>query len=178
MNLNELRPAEGSKKTRKRIGRGHGTGWGKTAGKGHNGQKQRSGTYVSASFEGGQMPLIRRVPKRGFSNKSFKRDIVVINLKDIVDKFNENEEVTLESLIEKRIVKSAKFITTSEGNRIYTPILKIIGNYELEKALNIKTHRISNGAKETVEKYKGTVELLEIKSFANVAGNAQKEGKE
>ena len=68
MNINELKPAEGSKKERKRIGRGHGTGWGKTAGKGHNGQKQRSGTYVSASFEGGQMPLIRRIPTVSYTH--------------------------------------------------------------------------------------------------------------
>ena len=83
MNINELKPAEGSKRDRKRIGRGHGTGWGKTAGKGHNGQKQRSGSFVSAGFEGGQMPLIRRIPKRGFSNAAFKKDVIVLNLKDL-----------------------------------------------------------------------------------------------
>ena len=173
MNLNELRPAEGSKRSRRRIGRGHGSGWGKTAGKGHNGQKQRSGTYVSAAFEGGQMPLIRRVPKRGFSNSEFKKDMLVINLKDIVDKFNANEEVTLETLIQAGVVKNAKFITTSEGERIYTSLLKIVGNYELEKALKVKAHRVSKGAKEAVEKFGGSVELVEIKSFANVAGNAK-----
>ena len=79
MNLNELRPAEGSKRERRRIGRGHGSGWGKTAGKGHNGQKQRSGTYVSPAFEGGQMPIVRRVPKRGFSNHEFKIKYATIN---------------------------------------------------------------------------------------------------
>ncbi|CAM3554780.1 50S ribosomal protein L15 [Pseudostreptobacillus hongkongensis] len=173
MNLNELRPAEGSKRSRRRIGRGHGSGWGKTAGKGHNGQKQRSGTYVSAAFEGGQMPLIRRVPKRGFSNSEFKKDMLVINLKDIVDKFNANEEVTLETLIQAGVVKNAKFITTSEGERIYTSLLKIVGNYELEKALKVKAHKVSKGAKEAVEKFGGSVELVEIKSFANVAGNAK-----
>ncbi len=173
MNLNELRPAEGSKRSRRRIGRGHGSGWGKTAGKGHNGQKQRSGTYVSAAFEGGQMPLIRRVPKRGFSNSEFKKDMLVINLKDIVDKFNANEEVTLETLIQSGVVKNAKFITTSEGERIYTSLLKIVGNYELEKALKVKAHKVSKGAKEAVEKFGGSVELVEIKSFANVAGNAK-----
>ncbi len=173
MNLNELRPAEGSKKDRKRIGRGHGTGWGKTAGKGHNGQKQRSGTYVLASFEGGQMPLIRRVPKKGFSNSAFQKDIIVVNLKDIVDKFNDGEEVTLETLLERRVVKNANFITKEDGERNYTSLLKIIGNYELEKALKVKAHRVSKGAKEAIEKFNGTVELLEIKSFANVAGNAK-----
>ena len=73
MNLNELRPADGSKRDRKRVGRGHGTGWGKTAGKGHNGQKQRSGTYVSPIFEGGQMPIIRRVPKKRILKFSIKK---------------------------------------------------------------------------------------------------------
>lgn len=175
MNLNELRPAEGSKRDRKRIGRGHGTGWGKTAGKGHNGQKQRSGTYVSAAFEGGQMPLIRRVPKRGFSNSAFQKDVVVINIKDIVDKFDVNEEVTLETLVEKRIVKGANFIVKECGCRIYTSILKLIGDYELEKALKVKAHKVSKGAKASIEKVGGSVELLEIKSFANVAGNAKEE---
>lgn len=174
MNLNELRPAEGSKKERRRIGRGHGTGWGKTAGKGHNGQKQRSGTYVSAGFEGGQMPLIRRVPKRGFSNSEFQKHTVVVGLKDLVDKFENGELVSLETLVAKRIVKDAKFITKENGERVYTSLLKIIGNYEIEKSLEVKAHKVSNGAKELIEKYNGSVELLEIKSFANVAGNAKK----
>ena len=173
MNLNELRPAEGSKRERRRIGRGHGTGWGKTAGKGHNGQKQRSGTYVSAAFEGGQMPLIRRVPKRGFSNSEFKKDVLVINLKDIADKFENGEEVSLNTLLEKRVIKNAKFIVKEDGERIYTSLLKIIGEYELEKSLKVVVHRISKGAKASVEKFNGSVELLEIKSFANVAGNAK-----
>lgn len=178
MNLNELRPAEGSKRNRKRIGRGHGSGWGKTAGKGHNGQKQRSGTYVSAGFEGGQMPLIRRVPKRGFTNASFQKHMVTIGLKDLADKYENGEEVTLENLVERRIVKKAKFITTSEGNRIYTSILKIIGDYELEKSLKVKAHKVSKGAQAMIEKYNGSVELLEIKSFTNVAGNVNKKEKE
>lgn len=173
MNLNELRPAEGSKRERRRIGRGHGTGWGKTAGKGHNGQKQRSGTYVSAAFEGGQMPLIRRVPKRGFSNSEFKKDVLVINLKDIADKFENGEEVSLTTLLERRVIKNAKFIVKEDGERIYTSLLKIIGEYELEKSLKVVAHRISKGAKASVEKFNGSVELLEIKSFANVAGNAK-----
>lgn len=171
MNLNELRPAEGSKKERRRIGRGHGSGWGKTAGKGHNGQKQRSGTYVSASFEGGQMPLIRRVPKRGFSNSAFQKDIIVINLVDIVDKFNDGEEVSLLTLIEKGVVKNANFITNAFGERTYTSLLKIIGNYELDKSLKVLAHKVSKGALKSIEDAKGQVELVAIKSFANVAGN-------
>ena len=110
MNLNELRPAAGSKRERRRVGRGHGTGWGKTAGKGHNGQKQRSGSYVSPIFEGGQMPIIRRIPKRGFSNAPFKKDIIAITLADIVERFNDGDVVSLETLVENGIVKNPKFI--------------------------------------------------------------------
>ena len=111
MNLNELRPAEGSKRVRRRVGRGHGTGWGKTAGKGHNGQKQRSGTYVSPVFEGGQMPIIRRIPKRGFSNSAFKKDTIVISLSDIAEKFDNGDVVSLETLVENGIIKNLAFIT-------------------------------------------------------------------
>ena len=110
MNINELRPSEGSKKGRRRVGRGHGSGWGKTAGKGHNGQKQRSGSYVSPAFEGGQMPLIRRIPKRGFSNSPFKKDLIVLNIKDIVNRFEDGEEVSIATLADNGIIKNARFI--------------------------------------------------------------------
>ena len=159
MNLNELRPAEGSKKNRKRIGRGHGTGWGKTAGKGHNGQKQRSGSYVSPIFEGGQMPIVRRVPKRGFSNSAFKKDIIVLTLSNIVENFNDGDVVSLETLVENGIVKNPKFIT----------------KYSDEKLRTVKAHKISKTAKELIEKAGGTVEVLNIKSYSNVAGNNKKE---
>lgn len=165
MNLNELRPAEGSKKERRRIGRGHGSGWGKTAGKGHNGQKQRSGTYVSAAFEGGQMPLIRRVPKRGFSNAEFKKDIVVVNLRDLVEKFENGEEVSLETLLEKRVVKNCNFIVTAFGERINTSLLKIIGNDEINVSLKVKAHKVSKGALKSIEDAKGSVEIVAVKSF-------------
>lgn len=200
MNLNELRPAEGSKRDRKRVGRGHGTGWGKTAGKGHNGQKQRSGSYVSPIFEGGQMPIVRRVPKRGFSNSPFKKDTIVLSLVDIVDKFNDGDVVSLETLVEYGIVKNPKFITKYSDENIrnikgrkatkeylalnvesyvkekeYTSILKIIGTAEVNKKLTVKAHKISETAKELIEKAGGTVEVLEIKSYANVAGNNKKD---
>ncbi len=196
MNLNELRPAEGSKKERRRVGRGHGTGWGKTAGKGHNGQKQRSGSYVSPIFEGGQMPIVRRVPKRGFSNSAFKKDIIVLTLANIVDKFNDGDVVSLETLVENGAVKNPKFITkysdenvrNAQGRKAvkeylavnvesyvkekeYTSILKIIGEAEVTKKLTVKAHKISAIAKELIEKAGGTVELLEVKSYANIAGN-------
>ena len=175
MNINELKPAEGSKKERKRIGRGHGTGWGKTAGKGHNGQKQRSGTYVSASFEGGQMPLIRRIPKRGFSNAAFKKDLVVVNLKDFIDKYEDGETVSLETLIAKGVVKNPSFRVryTEDGlrDRQYTSILKVIGVCEINKKLKFVVEKISKSAKELVEKAGGTVELLEVKSYSKIAKN-------
>ena len=200
MNLNELRPAAGSKRERRRVGRGHGTGWGKTAGKGHNGQKQRSGSYVSPIFEGGQMPIIRRIPKRGFSNAPFKKDIIVITLADIVEKFNDGDVVSLQTLVENGIVKNPKFITkysdealrNTKGRRAvreylnvniesyvkekdFTSLLKIIGNAEVNKKLTVKAHKVSKTAKELIEKAGGNVELLEVKSYSAKAGNNKKE---
>lgn len=203
MNLNELRPADGSKKDRKRVGRGHGTGWGKTAGKGHNGQKQRSGTYVSPIFEGGQMPIIRRVPKRGFSNSPFKKDMVVITLSDIVEKFNDGDVVSLETLVENGIIKNPKFIIKYSDEALrnikgkkavkeyletnvesyvkekdFTSLLKIIGNAEVTKKLTVKAHGISKSAKESVEKAGGSVEILEVKSYSTKAGNNKNENED
>ena len=203
MNLNELRPADGSKRDRKRVGRGHGTGWGKTAGKGHNGQKQRSGTYVSPIFEGGQMPIIRRVPKRGFSNSPFKKDMVVITLSDIVEKFNDGDVVSLQTLVENGIIKNPKFIVKYSDEALrnvkgkkavkeyletnvesyvkekdFTSLLKIIGNAEVTKKLTVKAHGISKSAKESVEKAGGSVEILEVKSYSTKAGNNKKENED
>ena len=203
MNLNELRPAEGSKRERRRVGRGHGTGWGKTAGKGHNGQKQRSGTYVSPIFEGGQMPIVRRVPKRGFSNSPFKKDMVVIALSDIVEKFNDGDVVSLETLVENGIIKNPKFIVKYSDEALrnvkgkkavkeyletnvesyvkekdFTSLLKIIGNAEVTKKLTVKAHGISKSAKESVEKAGGSVEILEVKSYSTKAGNNKNENED
>ena len=203
MNLNELRPADGSKRDRKRVGRGHGTGGGKTAGKGHNGQKQRSGTYVSPIFEGGQMPIIRRVPKRGFSNSPFKKDMIVITLSDIVEKFNDGDVVSLETLVENGIIKNPKFIIKYSDEALrnikgkkavkeyletnvesyvkekdFTSLLKIIGNAEVTKKLTVKAHGISKSAKESVEKAGGSVEILEVKSYSTKAGNNKNENED
>ena len=200
MNLNELRPAAGSKRERRRVGRGHGTGWGKTAGKGHSGQKQRSGSYVSPIFEGGQMPIIRRIPKRGFSNAPFKKDIIAITLADIVERFNDGDVVSLETLVENGIVKNPKFIKkysdetlrNVKGRRAvkeylnsnveayvkekeFTSLLKIIGNAEVNKKLTVKAHKVSKTAKELIEKDGGNVELLEVRSYSAKAGNNKKE---
>lgn len=200
MNLNELKPAAGSKRERRRVGRGHGTGWGKTAGKGHNGQKQRSGSYVSPIFEGGQMPIIRRIPKRGFSNAAFRKDMIVITLSDIAERFNDGDVVSLQTLVENGIVKNPKFITkysdetlrNTKGRKAvkeyllantesyvkekdFTSLLKIIGNTEINKKLTVKAHKVSKTAKELIEKAGGNVELVEIRSYSAKAGNNKKE---
>ena len=196
MNLNELKPAAGSKRERKRVGRGHGTGWGKTAGKGHNGQKQRSGSYVSPIFEGGQMPIIRRIPKRGFSNAAFRKDMIVITLSDIAERFNDGDVVSLQTLVENGIVKNPKFITkysdetlrNTKGRKAvkeyllantesyvkekdFTSLLKIIGNTEINKKLTVKAHKVSASAKAAIEAKGGVVEIIEVKTFADVAKN-------
>jgi len=160
MKLNELKPSV-PRKARKRIGRGEASGWGKTAGKGHNGQKSRSGSNVHAGFEGGQMPLIRRTPKRGFSNARFKKEYAIINL-DVLNRFEEGETVTPEVLFETGIIK--KLLSG----------LKVLGNGNLEKKVNVVAHKVSASAKEAIEAKGGSVEILEVKTFADVAGNAKK----
>ena len=104
--LSNLKPAEGSKKTRKRIGRGQGSGWGTQAGKGHKGQKARSGGTIRLGFEGGQTPTYRRLPKRGFSNYPFTRLVCHVNLNNIDTKFTNGETVNLDTLVSKGLVKN------------------------------------------------------------------------
>ena len=146
MELSNLRPAEGSKHSDNfRRGRGHGSGNGKTAGKGHKGQLARSG-HKKPGFEGGQMPLYRRIPKRGFTNRNSK-DIVAINL-SALEVFENGETVTVETLLEKGIVKNPK-----DG-------VKILGNGELTKKLNVKVNAVSETAKSKIEAAGGTVEVI------------------
>lgn len=163
MKLNELSP-QVPRKSRKRIGRGNSSGWGKTAGKGMNGQNSRSGGGVKPYFEGGQMPIYRRVPKRGFTNAIFKKEYAIITL-DTLNLFEEGTEVTPELLYNAFIVKNLK-----DG-------IKVLANGELTKKLTVKAHKISKTAKEAIEKLGGTVEIIEVKTFADVAGNAVKEEK-
>lgn len=147
MELSNLRPAEGSKHSDAfRRGRGHGSGNGKTAGKGHKGQKARSGGGVRPGFEGGQMPLYRRIPKRGFTNRNSK-DIVAINL-SALEVFENGETVTVETLLEKGIVKNPK-----DG-------VKILGNGEFTKKLDVKANAFSASAKEKIEALGGTAEVM------------------
>jgi large subunit ribosomal protein L15 len=159
--LHELSPSN-PKKARKRIGRGHGSGQGKTAGKGHNGQKSRRGATIPFGFEGGQMPLIRRVPKRGFSNCPFKKEFTVVNLSRLDAKFNDGDNVTPETLMEKGIVKKL-----NDG-------IKILANGELTKKLNVSAHKVSEGAKAKIEAAGGQVSIIEVKTFRDVAKNVNK----
>ncbi len=135
--LSSLRNIPGSKKNKKRLGRGPSSGHGKTAAKGHKGQNSRSGGGVPAYFEGGQMPLIRRLPKRGFNNP-FAKIYTVVNLDVIENKFNDGEEVTVETLRAKKIIKKVK-----DG-------VKILGNGEITKKLTFSGVLFSKSAKEKI----------------------------
>ena len=146
MKLHELSPVDGSKKSVKRIGRGHGSGWGKTSGKGQKGQKSRSGGGVKPGFEGGQMPLYRRLPKRGFTN-IFAKQIVEVNVERL-NIFENGTEVT-EALLKERGVVSK----TLDG-------VKILGNGELTKSLTVKVSRFSKSAQEKIEAAGGKVEVI------------------
>ena len=146
MKLNELQPAPGSRKSRKRIGRGQGSGQGGTAGKGHKGQNARSGGGVRVGFEGGQMPLQRRLPNRGFTNK-FALKVMEVNLRDL-NRFEAGAVVDAQALAEAGLIKGG------------FDLIKILGNGELSRALTLKVDRISAGAKAKVEAAGGSVELI------------------
>lgn len=146
MKLHELKPAENSKKAPKRIGRGTGSGLGRNAGKGEKGQNARSGGGVRPGFEGGQMPLYRRIPKRGFTN-IFAKTYATINV-DRLNVFEDGTEVTPELLIEKGIIKSVK-----AG-------VKILGNGEIKKNLTVKASKFSKTAAEKIQGAGGKVEVI------------------
>ncbi|MGI6678260.1 MAG: 50S ribosomal protein L15 [Dehalobacterium sp.] len=146
MNLSELKPAPGAKKKEVRVGRGTGSGSGKTSGRGHKGQKSRSGGGVRPGFEGGQMPLHRRLPKRGFTN-IFKKEIVNISLTDL-NQFESGTTVTPELLLEKGIIKSVK-----DG-------IKVLANGEINKALTVQVNGCSKVAAEKITAAGGRVEVI------------------
>jgi len=135
-----------SYKKRKRVGRGPGSGVGKTCGRGHKGQKSRSGYSRRYGFEGGQMPLIRRIPKRGFTN-IFKKEYKVVNL-DVLDRFESGSVVNPSVLYEKKIIKGKN------------SLVKILGNEELTKSLVVEAHKFSKSAKAKIEDAGGTVKVL------------------
>ncbi|KAB7666158.1 50S ribosomal protein L15 [Bacillus sp. B1-b2] len=146
MKLHELKPAEGSRQERKRKGRGIGSGNGKTAGKGHKGQNARSGGGVRPGFEGGQTPLFRRLPKRGFTNIN-RKEYAIVNL-DTLNRFEDGTEVTPELLIETGVVSNER-----AG-------IKILASGKVEKKLTVKAHKFSSAAKEAIEAAGGQTEVI------------------
>jgi large subunit ribosomal protein L15 len=147
INLSQLKAPKGSRGTKKRVGRGQGSGWGKTAGRGGKGQKARSGNMHFNGFEGGQMPLQRRMPKYGFKN-FFRREFAVINVGTLEAHFEKGSVIDAAALEKAGLVKSQK-----DG-------LKVLGGGELTKAFTIKAHRVSETAKAAIEKAGGKIELV------------------
>ncbi|CUL46159.1 50S ribosomal protein L15 [Listeria monocytogenes] len=146
MKLHELKPSEGSRKERNRVGRGTGSGNGKTSGRGHKGQKARSGGGVRLGFEGGQLPLFRRIPKRGFTNIN-RKEFAIVNL-DVLNRFEDGTEVTPELLVETGIIRNEK-----SG-------IKILSNGNIEKKLTVKANKFSAAAKEAIEAAGGKIEVI------------------
>ena len=147
MKINELRPAEGAVKSAKRLGRGIGSGTGKTSGKGHKGQWARSGGGVRPGFEGGQMPLIRRLPKRGFNN-AFRKEFTTVNVSSL-EVFENGTVVTAELLRDKGII-----------GKVEEYGLKVLGNGELTKSLTVQAKKFTHSAIEKIEKAGGKAEVL------------------
>ena len=147
--LSNLGRPEGAHRGRKRLGRGPGSGTGKTSGKGHKGQKARTGHHgIPSWFEGGQMPLQRRVPKRGFNNKNFRTEFEIVNIAQL--ERIDGDEITVEALHEKRLVDTGK------GRKV-----KLLGEGEITRKVTVRVHAASASAREKIEKAGGSVELLE-----------------
>lgn len=146
MKLHELKPAEGSRKERNRVGRGMGSGNGKTSGRGHKGQGARSGGGVRPGFEGGQMPLFQRLPKRGFTNIN-RKDYAIVNI-ETLNRFEDGIEVTPELLLETGVISKL-----NAG-------VKVLGNGKLQKKLTVKAHKFSASAKEAIEAAGGKTEVV------------------
>lgn len=155
MKLSDLRPAPGAVKSRKRIGRGPGSGHGKTATKGNKGHNARSGGGKAGGFEGGQMPLYRRLPKRGFLPFGGKTEYAVVNLKSL-GAFAANSVVDPDGLVKAGLVKNSR-----------RHLVKILGGGELEHALTVRAHAVSDSAKNKIEAKGGTVEMLPTRASAS-----------
>jgi large subunit ribosomal protein L15 len=147
MELNSLRPAPGATRTKKRVGRGPGSGNGKTAGKGHKGQKSRSGYSRRYGFEGGQMPLVRRIPKRGFTN-IFRTEVQVVNLRDLERVFDSGDTVNPQTMVEKGLIR--------KGDQL----VKVLATGDLTKKLQVHAHRFSGTAREQIEAAGGSCEVV------------------
>jgi large subunit ribosomal protein L15 len=152
MALNNLKPADGSTFSRKRVGRGQGSGNGKTAGRGHKGAQSRSGFKFKRGFEGGQMPLHRRVPKRGFHNP-FRIEYVVVNLDDLAETFEAGTVVTPELLREQGLVRASGRI-------------KVLARGDISKALTVRAHKFSGKAQEKIQAAGGTADVLSTEATA------------
>lgn len=148
MYIQSLSPAPNSKKSQKRLGRGIGSGIGKTSGKGHKGQNARSGGGVRPGFEGGQIPLIRRLPKRGFDNSQFAKFYAIVNVSSL-EVFNDGDVVDANALLERNII-----------GKIEKDGLKVLGNGELSKKLTVKANKFTQSAISKIEKAGGKVEVL------------------
>ncbi|MGO8691795.1 MAG: 50S ribosomal protein L15 [Thermoguttaceae bacterium] len=159
MNLNGVHRGVHKNKSRKRLGRGHGSGQGKTAGRGHKGQKSHNGYWAPVTFEGGQMPLVRRVPKRGFHNR-FALSVMVVNLADLETRFQAGEEVNPQTLKSKGMAKGA------------FDALKVLGDGQLTKGLKVSAHRFSRTAAEKIQQAGGQIVVLP--GAAPVVKNKQK----
>jgi len=147
MELHDLHPAPGAKRPRKRVGRGPGSGSGKTAGRGHKGQKSRSGYSRRYGFEGGQMPLVRRIPKRGFTN-IFRVEFQVVNLRDLERVFADGDTVSPVEMVEKGLVRGGK------------RLVKVLADGELSKKLTVRAHKFSASARVGIEKAGGSCEVV------------------
>lgn len=147
MSLTGLKPAKGAKHAKKRVGRGQGSGNGKTAGRGHKGAKSRSGWRMKRGFEGGQMPLHRRMPKRGFHNP-FREEFAVVNLDTIAEVFDAGSEVTPELLAERGLIGGAR------------KKVKVLGRGDLAQKLTVRAHKFSGTAEEKIKSAGGTAEVL------------------
>ncbi len=159
MNISDVNSGVKKHKRRRRVGRGIGSGVGKTCGRGHKGQRSRAGYSVHPTFEGGQMPLARRIPKRGFNNR-WAVSVVIVNLADLQDRFDDGAEVTPDTLKEKNLAKGRY------------DVLKVLANGDLTKKLTVSAHRFSRSAVEKIEKAGGKVVVLPGK--APVVKNKQK----
>ncbi len=147
MSLNNLRPPKGAKHSKRRVGRGHGSGYGKTAGRGHKGAQSRSGFSFKRGFEGGQMPLHRRVPKRGFTNP-FRVEYAIVNLDTLVEVFDAGSDVTPELLRERGLVREKR------------ALIKVLGRGDVTKKLTVRAHKFSETAAQKITAAGGVAEVI------------------
>lgn len=157
MDLSNLKAPKGATKNRKRIGRGPGSTFGKTAGKGHKGQKARSGGGVRPGFEGGQMPLQMRLPKRGFHNP-FSKDVATVNLRDLEARFEDGDVIGLEQLVASGLISARK---VGEKLVLKADLVKILGDGDITKKLTVHAHKFSKAAAEKIGAAGGSAEVIE-----------------